>query len=217
MTKKLLFTNNIEEQYEKELIAFDRREIAFIETKKVSINYELDIDVDFPVIITSKNAIWAVEGMKLVNNPLYIVGESTADKLRNKGYNVEAVGYDAFDLTSKLPAQTAYYLCGNRRRNTINDFYKDKDFDVIEVEVYETELTPHKINEEFDGVVFLSPSAVQSFYELNTIPDHTEIFSIGNTTTLELSQHTDRNVHEANQATMPALIECIKEVMFKNV
>ncbi len=214
MRKSILFTNTIEPQYDDQLTAFKVDQIPFIETKKVSIDYELDIDVGYPVIITSRNAIWAVEELKLVNNSLFVVGNSTAKKLEEKGYNIEAVASDALELTNHLPEMDAYYLCGNLRQDIISDFYKKKAFDVTEVEVYETELTPHKVKNDYDALVFLSPSAVRSYFELNSVTDNTEVFAIGNTTTLEISHFTDKNVVEPSEANLPSLIEKLKEELF---
>ncbi len=211
--KKILFTNFIEEKYADELEAYQVEQVPFIMVQKVSIDYELDIDVEYPVIVTSKNAIWAVDELKLVNNPLYVAGTVTGALLESKGYNVEAIGYDAFDLTSKLPFVDAYFLCGTRKRDTIPNFYKDKDYDLTEIEVYETELIPQKIESDFDAIVFMSPSAVDSYFELNTIPEKTKIFAIGNTTSLQISHHTSQEVIEADKASVSDLVQTIKEVM----
>lgn len=192
MQKKVLFTNYIKNHHQDNLSDFDIKEIPFIEIKKKSIDYELDIETEYPVIVTSKNAVWAVDELKLVNNPMYVVGNSTAKKLANKGYTIEAVAEDSFSLVDKLPERDAYYLCGNLRRDTIGDFYKDKDYTLYEVEVYETSLSPHKIDEYFDAIVFLSPSAVKSYFELNSILNETKIFAIGNTTSLEISNYTEK-------------------------
>ena len=48
--------------------------------------------------------------------------------------------------------------------------------------VYKTEETPQVLSKQYDGILFFSPSAVQSFFSKNYITDKTQVFAIGATT-----------------------------------
>jgi uroporphyrinogen-III synthase len=40
----------------------------------------------------------------------------------------------------------------------------------------------HTIDKVYDGILFFSPSAVESFFSKNKLPEQTVLFAIGNTT-----------------------------------
>jgi uroporphyrinogen-III synthase len=74
--------------------------------------------------------------------------------------------------------------------------------------VYNTLLTPQKISGTFDGIIFYSPSGVESFLKVNKMTKQT-CFCIGTTTAEALENATD-NVVIANQPTVEnVLIQCI--------
>ena len=67
-------------------------------------------------------------------------------------------------------------------------------------------LVPTKsIAREQDGIVFLSPSAVQSFVEKNNMPKSVA-FCIGNTTANEARKHFE-SIEVAKELTMDSVIE----------
>lgn len=213
MKPKLLVTNTIDSKYIDSLTShFETEIIPFIQTKVTSIDYELDIDVQFPVIVTSRNATWAVDYLKLVNNDIYVVGNRTAQKIEDMGYNVSAFALNAEELTTYLPKnKDAFYLCGNLKRPEIPNFYIQNNLNLTEVEVYETELTPVQLSSEFNAVVFMSPSAVKSYFMLNTISKDSLIFALGNSTQKELQQFTEQEVITGNEPSLTSLIAKIQE------
>jgi uroporphyrinogen-III synthase len=78
-----------------------------------------------------------------------------------------------------------------------------------EVEVYETILTPHKIDFIPNGILFFSPSGVQSYLQENKI-ENENCFCIGNTTAEALKDIT-KNVIIAHQQTVEnAIMKCIE-------
>ena len=46
----------------------------------------------------------------------------------------------------------------------------------------------------YDGILFFSPSAVNSFFSLNKINEQTQIFAIGKTTADAIHKHTKREI-----------------------
>ena len=55
-------------------------------------------------------------------------------------------------------------------------------FKVNEWIVYRTLLTPRKTERVYTGIAFFSPSAVESYFSLNTAADGVTLFAIGRTT-----------------------------------
>ena len=77
-----------------------------------------------------------------------------------------------------------------------------------EITVYKTELNIQEFQQEFDGILFFSPSAVKSFTSKNTIGDSTA-FCIGETTAAEAKKHT-KNMQIA---TKPSIENVIVQVV----
>ena len=77
-----------------------------------------------------------------------------------------------------------------------------------EIEVYKTSLNPQRFPQEFEGVLFFSPSAVQSFTAKNQLKE-TTAFCIGNTTAAEAQKHTNNIII----ATKPTIENVIVQVV----
>jgi uroporphyrinogen-III synthase len=74
------------------------------------------------------------------------------------------------------------FFCSDQRRDELPKQLWDGGIRVKECVVYHTKATPHAIWETYDGIVFFSPSAVNSFFSANTLPVATLLFAIGHTT-----------------------------------
>ena len=71
---------------------------------------------------------------------------------------------------------------------------RQRGIDVNEIIVYQTINLPHKIEQEYHGILFFSPSAVQSFFQKNKLSDTTILFAIGNTTANEIKKFTNNKI-----------------------
>ena len=60
--------------------------------------------------------------------------------------------------------------------------------------MYQTINLPHTIEQQYHGILFFSPSAVQSFFQKNKLRDATILFAIGNTTANEIKKFTDKKI-----------------------
>jgi uroporphyrinogen-III synthase len=60
--------------------------------------------------------------------------------------------------------------------------------------IYETIETPQVSTEDIDGILFFSPSAVQSFFSVNQLKKETVCFSIGYTTAESVAGFTDNRI-----------------------
>ena len=86
------------------------------------------------------------------------------------------------------------YFCGDQRLDELPETLKVNGISVEEIVVYETIQTPVEIQKNYQGIVFFSPSAVHSFFSLNTIPTNTILFSIGKTTTACIRTYVSNEV-----------------------
>ena len=68
------------------------------------------------------------------------------------------------------------------------------EIEVTEVVVYETLETPKVVDKTYDGILFFSPSGVDSFFSNNSIDDKTILFAIGNTTAEAIKKYSDNKI-----------------------
>lgn len=189
----------------------------FIQTQ--SIPFETPQLNDY-LIFTSKEAVKSVLKSDIKNVLLkscLCVGSKTRSFLEKKGFTViESADY-AENLIQVIEAKYSNnsftFFCGNIRRNTIPDFFQQNKIAYNEIVVYETKLKPHQIKETFNGVLFFSPSGVNSFLEKNSLENKT-CFCIGTTTAKALENKT-KNIIITDK---PLVENVIKEVLkyYKN-
>jgi len=196
---------------------FNLIEADFIKTE--SKPFELK-NINDNLIFTSQNAVHSlVENAekllpKLREKNVFCVGLKTKALLEEKGFNVIAyTGYaaDLAEIIALIYSKESYtFFSGNLRRDTLPDFLKEANITFNEIEVYETHLKPQKINTPVDGILFFSPSAVESYLKDNKIKKEI-CFCIGNTTA-EALENTTKNIIIANQPTVEnTIIQCINE------
>ena len=186
----------------------------FIQTK--SVDFETP-QLNEYLVFTSKEAVKSVlkSDVKNVHSiSCFCVGSKTRNFLEKKGFIVlESADY-AEELIqiidSKYKNHSFTFFCGNIRRNTIPDFFQQNKIAYNEIVVYETKLKPHPIKETCDGVLFYSPSGVNSFLEKNTLENKT-CFCIGTTTAKALENNPEASGHKniviASQPTVEHVID----------
>ena len=98
---------------------------------------------------------------------------------------ISAQGRNAVELSQAIihdNVKEAVFFCGDQRRDELPQQLMKSDIKVKEIVVYKTNEIPEKVDKEYDGILFFSPSAVKSFLSVNTISPDAVLFSIGNTT-----------------------------------
>lgn len=186
---------------------FNLLEADFITTQNKP--FELK-DLNENLIFTSQNAVLSLLVNakdvlpKLQEKNVFCVGLKTKALLEEKGFNVMAyTGYasDLAEIIALIYSKERFtFFSGNLRRDALPDALKEAKVTFNEIEVYETQLTPQKITTPLDGILFFSPSAVESYLKNNKIKKEM-CFCIGNTTAEALEQVT-KNIIIANQPTV---------------
>lgn len=101
------------------------------------------------------------------------------------------------------------FFCGNIRREELPNMLTAAGIKVNELVVYQTKETPMAILPNWDAVLFFSPSAVQSFFQLNKLKESTVCFAIGTTTAASLAQHTPNKIVISRATTQEVLLQCV--------
>lgn len=86
------------------------------------------------------------------------------------------------------------FFCSKQRLNDLPEKLAASGVAVNEKVVYQTVGTPIAIDKDYDAILFFSPSAVHSFFSINTIPLSVTLFSIGKTTTATIESYCGNEV-----------------------
>ncbi|ANH83493.1 uroporphyrinogen III synthase HEM4 [Niabella ginsenosidivorans] len=152
-------------------------------------------------IFTSVNAVNAVAAAGMLQPGWSIACiEPTTKKRMQEAFPQSAIVATAPTAAAlaeqivRIAPENCIFFCGNKRLGIIPSALKKKGIPYREIMVYNTIKTPQVINKEYDGIIFYSPSGVESFFELNKIPATVKAYSIGPSTTKALQQYTENIV-----------------------
>lgn len=171
-------------------------ELSFIETvpvQSVEVQQEVEqaLSLSATVVFTSMNAVEAVAEYMEYQHPewqVYCIGTATGALVEKYFGEASIAGTadNAAALAERIAedrfADNVIFFCGNQRRDELPDILRKNDIEVDEIVVYNTMAVPYKITKEYNGILFFSPSAVESFFSNNKLPQQTILFAIGATT-----------------------------------
>lgn len=213
---RIVATKKLSERQKQQLL---RADFSVFDEDFISIQskiFEIENINDY-LIFTSQNAVESVLKNKKITEikakRCFCVGEKTKALLEQNDFDVIADSDYAAELASIICNQYSKnsftFFCGNIRRDVLPEAMKLAEIILDEVEVYETILITHKINFKPDGILFFSPSGVESYLQENKIEDE-NCFCIGNTTAEALKYVTPNRII-ANQPTMESVVmKCIE-------
>jgi uroporphyrinogen-III synthase len=198
--------------------------IPFIDTEPV-----VDIDVQqeveqialqyATVVFTSMNAVESVITMLDQQVPewnIYCMGNTTAQLIREY-FGEQAItgtGNNAADLAEAIveadETDEVVFFCGDQRRDELPAKLIEAGIDINEVVVYRTIPLHKKIEQEYHAILFFSPSAVDSYFKLNKVADHTVLFAIGQTTAAAIKRYSN---NKTITATTPGKDELVRKAI----
>jgi uroporphyrinogen-III synthase len=168
------------------------------------------------VVLTSSTAVraFALLAAKILlpvaNCRVHCLAHATRNAAERAGFCIASTAPDARTLAMeilKTPGiRSVTHVCGSRRLTDLSDTLQGAGVAVTDVVAYQTELTPLKLTAPFDGILFFSPSAIDSFCmanETNPAP----CFCIGQTTAQHARQRGFPNIYAAAGATEAALTD----------
>jgi hydroxymethylbilane synthase len=159
------------------------------------------------VIITSKNAIESllisVPREQLQFKNIYCVGRRTKRAIEQQIGPVTFAANNAKQLAKYMveymEGLEVTYFCSAIRMDELPDILETNNIKVNEIEAYSTKPTPHKVDAGVEGILFFSPSGVQSFLMQNK--PRKIAYCIGETTAKEAS----KNFHVVKIAKIPSV------------
>ena len=147
------------------------------------------------VIITSQNAVEAIlaslnpEELQFKN--IYCVGRRTKRLIEKRIGKVAHFENNAKKLAEYLiefmEGTEATYFCSNIRLDELPVIFAENKITLNEIEAYTTKQSPLKVNESIKGVMFYSPSNINSYLQENNA--NVIAYCIGDTTADEARKH----------------------------
>jgi len=206
--KRILCTKKLSRS-QKELLlnagAFSLEEYNAIQIHTVP--FEVPVLIE-NAIFTSQNAVCSIQNSEFRIQNCFCVGKKTKSLLEGNGQKVIKMteyGSKLADFIVKYHKnETFYFFCGNRRKDDIPSILKNAKIELFEVKTYKTTLNKVKFDQKIDGILFFSPSGVESFTSENKL-ENAFAFCIGNTTAAEAKKHT-QNVIVSNETTIESTI-----------
>lgn len=168
------------------------------------------------VVITSKNAVEAIltncpaEDLQFEN--IYCVGRRTKLMVEKRIGKVTHSENNAKDLANHLveflEGTEVTYFCSDLRLDYLPMILSENKIKVNEIEAYQTKYDAIEVDKNIEGVMFYSPSTVQSYIKKN----HANgiAFCIGESTALEAKKHF-KDVRVAKVPTVESVIELVNE------
>lgn len=168
------------------------------------------------VIITSKNGVEAILNSFLTQEinfkNIYCVGRRTKKLIEKKIGNVTFSANNAEKLaeylSKEIKGKQVTYFCSDLRLDTLPTVLAENGITVNEVEAYKTMLSSKKIDDKFNGVLFYSPSTIESYLQKNNADK--VAFCIGESTAKEARKHFE-NVQVANLPTVESVIDLVNK------
>ncbi|MGV6862035.1 MAG: uroporphyrinogen-III synthase [Putridiphycobacter sp.] len=190
----------------------------FILTRELPINKEKFDNSPKNWILTSKKSIKILLNQfslrYLQSRRYFVVGQKSLKLLLDNNLEVAEVADNALELGQKIVTQYKkeyfFFIGGEMRLDTLSSLLKDQEVRFTDVSVYQTVLSPNEIKDQMDGLMFFSPSAVQSYVIKNSIGSE-KVFCIGQTTAKEAKKYS-QNITVAKEQTFESVIESVNQI-----
>jgi uroporphyrinogen-III synthase len=171
------------------------------------------------IIFTSKNAVEVVTRQLNGLKPSWKIFciDSATKELVTKYFGSESIlgaatyGAQLAEEIVNNKVKEIIFFCGDQRRDELPAILKAAQISLKEVVVYKTIATPQHLNNRYDAIAFFSPSAVNSFFEINKENINATLFAIGETTANAIKNHTAKTVYTPERPGVEQLIRTIIE------
>lgn len=181
------------------------------------------------IVFTSSNAIDTMDQYFHAENTsdfsdckIFCLSGKTREAILNAGFseiNIAAEAGNASALAKKIITQKTeevIFLCGNKRRDELPSTLNEAGIIVHEIVVYETIETPKVVTDDFDAILFFSPSAVKSFFSVNQLKKGIICFAIGQTTADSIANFTVNKIITSEFPSQEMMIASVQNY-FQNI
>lgn len=176
------------------------------------------------VVLTSKSAVnaWVAIAKKyeieISEHPVFCIDQATKKEVIARSLIIQGEAKDSTSLADVITQdswiKSVTHICSDIRRDELSSKLNSKGVEVHEIIGYRTQHTPVKVEHPFQGVLFFSPSGVDSFLSVNEI-SHV-CFCIGEATAAHAASRGFKNVQVAEFSTPESVIKKVIQYFSKN-
>lgn len=173
---------------------------------------------DALVVITSQIAVnWLKKNIESIPKWRIVCMKGQTQKaLINLGWEalIEYTDSNSLEIAKKIATNiprytTINFVGSNQRLANLPDFLEREGFKVNELIAYTTVGKYQEIEKQYDAIIFLSPSAVNSFFEHYSIGEKVLLFAIGQTTANAISKKTNNKTIVSTGTSQSELFKTI--------
>jgi uroporphyrinogen-III synthase len=202
--------------------------VAFIDTLPVTTTNVIEqvqklASEKITAVFTSMNAVESVS-LHIAGKPnweIYCIGGATKTLVQATfgNHSIQATAKSGSALAEKIiqanNVTNVVFFCGDHRLDELPETLKAQSINVIELVVYTTIQTPKLIEQNFNGIVFFSPSAVHSFFSMNTVATDVIMFAIGKTTAATINTYCTNKIITSDYPGKEQMIDLVIEYFSK--
>lgn len=173
-------------------------------------------------VFTSKNSVRSLQ--KLAKNhrldippkKTFTVGIKATEMLRDFNIKAAARANNAISLAQIIArnsdVEAVDFFCGNKSLDDLPEYLESKKIKVHKEVVYKTDMVYDQVDTSgLDGIIFLSPTAVYSFFKKNTIDPKIPAFCIGATTSEAIHLRCENPRIESDEPTIDSVVDKVIE------
>lgn len=173
-------------------------------------------------VFTSKNAVYSLQQLangdtlEIQNKKNFTVGIRATEMLSEFGIQTAARAGNAISLAQIIArnkdVEAVDFFCGNKSLDDLPEYLESKGITVHKEIVYKTDLVHHEVEtQSFDGIIFLSPTAVYSFFKKNKIDPNIPAFCIGATTSEAIHFRCENQRIPSDEPSIESVVDKIIE------
>ncbi len=174
-------------------------------------------------VFTSKNAVHSLrllaksQPLKIETKKTFTVGIRATQMLEEEfGLKTSARAKNAISLAQIIARNgdvgAVDFFCGNQSLDDLPEYLESKGISVNREIVYKTELVQEEIEtSQFSGMIFLSPTAVYSFFKKNRINPEIPVFCIGATTAEAVHLRCNNPRIESDEPLIESVVDKVIE------
>lgn len=228
LSTKRLKPSLVEEANQKDIEIIEKEFISihpiYSDEKKSEISDSFEVT---DIVITSSNAVEVLQKYleQLDRHQewnIYCISGKTKESIeasKNIKGQIIATADSGAELANKIISngcREVVFFCGDKRRDELPELLSRAGIKLREVALYNTVETPIKVSEEFDGILFFSPSAVSSFFSINELNKDAVCFAIGNTTADAIKSCSTNKCIISKLPAQEAMMSAV-ELYFQNI
>ncbi len=180
-------------------------------------------------VFTSKNAVRSLNALLKSEPDLQIspkrtftVGIKATEMLAELGIRSSVRSENALKLAQIIArnpdVKSVDFFCGNKSLDDLPEYLSSKNIRVHQEVVYQTELVHEEVEtEDFNGAIFLSPTAAFSFFKKNKLKPEVPAICIGATTAEAVRLRSDNPRVSADEPTLEGVVSKVIEYFGKSL